>query len=93
MELNEKVEALTQTVDLIFSMQKANEEKIELLLVKATANENHMKQVIVDLQRLFEETSNVSGMIGPLAHNSNVLIGVIQDHEFRIGELENPTKA
>lgn len=89
--MKEKLEALTQTVDLIFSMQKSNEEKIGLLLQKADDNDAHMRTVIVDIRELVRHTSDISGVIGPLAHNSNTLIAIAQDHEFRIGELENPT--
>lgn len=81
MKLQQKVEALTQTVDLIFSMQKSIEEKVDRLLTKAGDNDKHQLGVIRELTAL-------NGIIGPLAHNSNTLIAIAQDHEFRIGELE-----
>jgi hypothetical protein len=81
MKLQQKVEALTQTVDLIFSMQKSVEEKIDRLLTKAEDNDKHQLGVI-------HELTAINGILGPLAHNSNTLIAIAQDHEVRIGDLE-----
>ena len=84
MTLEEKVDALTQTVELIHAMQQGNEQKIDALIAKSDALEDMLK-------RMFLEVHHVSEVMGALAHNSNVMIATLQDHEFRIGELENPT--
>ena len=84
MTLEEKVDALTQTVELIHAMQQGNEQKIDALIAKSDTLEDMLK-------RMFLEVHQVSEVMGALAHNSNVMIATLQDHEFRIGELENPT--
>ena len=84
MTLEEKVDALTQTVELIHAMQQGNEQKIDALIAKSDTLEDMLK-------RMFLEVHHVSEVMGALAHNSNVMIATLQDHEFRIGELENPT--
>jgi chromosome segregation ATPase len=74
MTIEEKLEALTQTVELLAGMQKTNEEQI----AKLTGS----------VFQLLEHAEQTQDAISKLGHNSNVMFDALQNHESRISTLE-----
>lgn len=74
MNIDQRLEALTQTVELLASLHKDNEKRMERL-------DQHMEQFATRNVRL-------EGLVTGIAEGTARLLHVIEVHEKRISDLE-----
>lgn len=89
MDLEQKIEALTNSVDLVYSMQQNNEQKLDVILQRIDTLEAHFQRAFLEIAQMSKHIVHVDEVVGALAHNSNTFFAVIQEHEDRISALEN----
>jgi hypothetical protein len=74
MNIDERLEALTQTVELLAQMHKDNEQGME--------------RFGREMERLSERNTRLEGLVTEIAEGTARLLHVVETHEQRINNLE-----
>jgi chromosome segregation ATPase len=74
MNIDERLEALTQTVELLAQMHKDNEQGME--------------RFGREMERLSERNARLEGLVTEIAEGTARLLHVVETHEQRINNLE-----
>jgi chromosome segregation ATPase len=74
MNLDEKLEALTQTMELLAQMHKDNEKRME--------------RFSREMERLSKRNVRLEGLVTEIAEGTARLLHVVETHEQRISDLE-----
>lgn len=81
MNIDERLEALTQSGELLASLHRDNEKRLERL-------DQHMKQFAQEMKGLGKRNERLEGLVTEIAEGAARLLHVAEAHEQRIGDLE-----
>jgi hypothetical protein len=81
MNIDERLNALTQTVELLASFHKDNEKRMERL-------NQHMEQFSHEMKSLAKRNERLESLVTDIAEGTARLLHVVEVHEHRIGDLE-----
>lgn len=81
MNIDERLEALTHTVELLAGMRIENEKRIARL-------DQHMEQLAQQMQGLGTRNGRLESLVTEIAEGTARLLHVVEVHEQRISDLE-----
>jgi len=86
--LDQRLEALTQSVEMLASMHKDNEKRIAAGEERTVRMSAALEQLITVSGHINERIARAEGMIVNLAEGTVRLLHAVESHEERITELE-----
>jgi chromosome segregation ATPase len=81
MDIDDRLNALTQTVELLASFHKDNEMRMERL-------GQHMEQFAHEMKSLAKRNERLENLVTDIAEGTARLLHVVEVHEQRISDLE-----
>jgi hypothetical protein len=78
MNIDERLEALTQSVELLVSLHKDNEKR----------HDQRMEQFAQEMKSLAKRNLRLDGLVTDIAEGTARLLHVVEIHEQRISDLE-----
>lgn len=88
MNIDERLEALTHSVELLAGMQIETEKHIEVLAGMQTETEKRITRLAGTVERLADRTEVLQQHMATLADGMAQLTRIALDHDERIGGLE-----
>jgi len=85
MNIDERLEALTQSVELLASMHKDNEARIEK---RDQRMEQFAKELGQEMKSLGKRNARLESLVTDIAEGTARLLHVVEVHEQRINRLE-----
>lgn len=81
MNIDERLEALTQSVELLAAFHKVNEKRMERL-------DQHMQQFTQEMKALGNRNLRLESLVVDIAEGTARLLRAVETHEQRISDLE-----
>jgi len=81
MNIDERLIALTQTVELLASFHKDNEKRMERF-------QSQMEQFAEEMKGLGKRNARLEGFVTEIAEGTARLLHAVEAHEHRISDLE-----
>jgi hypothetical protein len=88
MNLDERLEALTQSVELMASMPKGKEKRMERLEQSTERLAQAMERIAVATDRLTKGGTRLENLVTEIAEGTALLLHVVEMHEQRLSDLE-----
>jgi hypothetical protein len=86
MTIDERLEALTQSLELLASLHKDNEQRNEEMRQALRHDLGELAQSMRVMMQSMGAMADAIGRLGDIAHSHN---GQLENHETRIDRLEN----
>jgi hypothetical protein len=88
MNIDERLEALAQSVELLASMHKDSEKRLERLELATEKAVLATDRVVLTIDRLTRGSVRLENLVTEIAEGTARLLHVVEVHERRISDLE-----